>query len=505
KLDPDAIFMQCGGDAVIYGRFAPTSYTVSFDSGDSNHSGSNLTVGAINSMSVAAGTWFNPYAIAELDSYVSGYEYDYLIDRSFIGWYNGDTLIDQNTGILVNGNLTLTAKWEKKCRVEFSVNKGTATAYKGSNVIYVVPGKTLNPYGFFSTGIYDSDIGFQYYFGGSWCTDNSFSTAYERTDILIEKDTVFYSDWLLKTKIILSFDGATPTWTGCTSPELEATEMYLIPGTEITVSVTYSGDNNQTFSVTPNNVVTSQSGNSKSIKVGTETITISASSSCIAAGTLITLADGTQKKVEDLLETDILLVFDHETGTYVECPILFIERDGWAEYNIINLTFSNGTTARLIYEHALFDLTLNRYVYITEQNYSEFVGHEFAVMDENGYQTVTLTEAYITTEYTGCYSLVTVYHFNYFIDGLFSMPGGIEGLFNFFEYDESLKYDEEKMAEDIEKYGLYTYEDFAPYMPEEVYQCFQAPYYKVAVEKGMITFEEIVGLIEKYLVQHGIV
>ena len=193
------------------------------------------------------------------------------------------------------------------------------------------------------------------------------------------------------------------------------------------------------------------------------------------------------------MESDVLLVFDHETGQYVAAPILFIERDGGAEYTVINLTFSNGTTTRLIYEHGLFDLTLNRYVYITEQNFSSFIGHEFAVLSEHGYETVTMTDAYLTTEYTGCYSLTTAYHLNYFIDGFFSMPGGIEGLFNFFEYDENLRYDEEQMAEDIAKYGLYTYEDFAPYLPEELYYAFQAPYFKVAVGKGMITFEEIIA------------
>ena len=178
---------------------------------------------------------------------------------------------------------------------------------------------------------------------------------------------------------------------------------------------------------------------------------------------MITLADGTQKKVEDIVETDILLVFDHETGRYVESAITFIERDGWAYYNVINLEFSDGTKTRLIYEHGLFDLTLNKYVYIDEFNYESFVGHKFAMMGENGnaYETVTLEKAYVTNEYTGCFSLVTMYHLNYFIDGLFSMPGGINGLFNYFEYGEGLKYDEEKMQADIEKYGLYTYEEFA--------------------------------------------
>ena len=187
--------------------------------------------------------------------------------------------------------------------------------------------------------------------------------------------------------------------------------------------------------------------------------------------------------------------------------IIFIENDGYDYYNVINLEFSDGTITRLIYEHALFDLTLNKYVYITENNYLDFVGHEFAVESVDGsYEKVVLVNSYITYEYTGCYSLVTVYHMNYFIDGLFSIPGGIDGLFNMFEYDnETLMYDQEKMREDIETYGLYTYDDFKDYLPYEIYLAFPAQYFKVSVGKGMITFEEIIQMIEIYLVKNGIV
>ena len=176
-----------------------------------------------------------------------------------------------------------------------------------------------------------------------------------------------------------------------------------------------------------------------------------------------------------------------------------------AEYNVINLMFSDGATTKLIYEHGYFDLTLNRYVYVDEYNYAEFIGHEFAMLSGASYKAVTLTSAYVAKEYTGCYSLVTVYHLNYFVDGLFSMPGGVEGLFNMFEYGEGLVYDETKMKADIETYGLYTYEDFAEYLPYEVYAAFPAPQLKVAVGKGMITFEQILGYIEKYLVKNEVI
>jgi hypothetical protein len=85
------------------------------------------------------------------------------------------------------------------------------------------------------------------------------------------------------------------------------------------------------------------------------------------------------------------------------------------------------------------------------------------------------------------------------------MPGGIEGLFNMFEYGEGLVYDQEKMHSDIEKYGLFTYEDFAEYLPYEVYAAFPAPQLKVSIGKGMISFEEILGYIEKYLVKNEVI
>ena len=151
-----------------------------------------------------------------------------------------------------------------------------------------------------------------------------------------------------------------------------------------------------------------------------------------------------------------------------------------------------------------FDLTLNKYVYITEANYQDYIGHEFAFYDGDKVNSVTLTNSYITNEYVGCYSPVTAYHLNYFVDGMLSMPGGIEGLFNIFDYNDDMTYDIEKMNEDIEKYGLYTYEDFKDYLPYEVYLAFPGPYLKVSVEKGYITFEEIIGYIEQYLGRHGL-
>lgn len=230
-----------------------------------------------------------------------------------------------------------------------------------------------------------------------------------------------------------------------------------------------------------------------------------ATNSCFASGTLITMADGTKLPIEMLSQGDLVRVYDHENGCYTSSPILFTEYDGDKEWNVINLEFSDGTRQKFIYEHGLFDLDLKKYVYITEENYQDFIGHRFAKEEDFGYSEVTLTNAYTQIEYTGCYSLTTEYHLNIFVNGMFSMPGGITGLFNFFEYDENLAYDKELMAQDIETYGLFTYDDFAPYMSEETFNTiFPIKYLKVSIGKGLVTFEDLEYIIERYIYRHGL-
>ena len=289
----------------------------------------------------------------------------------------------------------------------------------------------------------------------------------------------------------------------------ETKNVYVMSGTKITIKFE---DDDEGFDSITNESLGSYSNSNKtwtmtdyevtanlSITANGKEPSSSGGGTCIAAGTLITLADGTQKAVEDVTADDVLLVFNHFTGEYEPAYILFLERGEWGYYDVINLEFSDGTATKLIYEHALFDLTLNKYVYVTEQNYSEFVGHEFALSAESGYKRVTLIKASLDEEYTAPYSITTVYHFNYFIDGLFSLPGAIDGLFNYFEYADNLQYDEEKMLADIEKYGLYTYEDFAEHFSYEIFEyCIPVKYLKVAVGKGMITYEELIELFNKY-------
>ena len=221
---------------------------------------------------------------------------------------------------------------------------------------------------------------------------------------------------------------------------------------------------------------------------------------CLAAGSLITLADGSQKAVEELTGNEMLLVWNLKTGTYDTAPILFIDNELIGHYEVIKLNFSDDTVVNVISEHGFWDVELNKYVYLDE-NAAEYIGHCFLKYDGNGMTEVTLTDVEIITEVTTAWSPVTYGHLCYFVDGMLSMPGGIDGLFNIFEVDsETLTYNTEAMNADIEEYGLFTYEEFYEMYPvsEEVFDAFNGEYLKVAIGKGLITYERIGELIERY-------
>ena len=222
--------------------------------------------------------------------------------------------------------------------------------------------------------------------------------------------------------------------------------------------------------------------------------------SCISAGTMITLADGSQKPVELLTGNEMLLVWNMYTGTFDSAPILCIDSDPLSMYEVIRLAFSDGTTVDVISEHGFFDVDLNKYVYL-DVYAADYIGHSFLKQGADGMVQVTLEDVTIVQESTTAYSPVTYGHLCYFVDGMLSVPGGIDGLFNIFEVDgETMMYDADAMAADIEQYGLYTYEELNALVPvpEVMFDAVNGQYLKVAVGKGIITIEQIGELVERY-------
>ena len=56
------------------------------------------------------------------------------------------------------------------------------------------------------------------------------------------------------------------------------------------------------------------------------------------------------------------------------------------------------------------------------------------------------------------------------------------------------------MNDDIQTYGLFTYEEFAEVLPvpETIFEAFNGQYLKVALGKGLITWETLHELVVRY-------
>jgi hypothetical protein len=253
------------------------------------------------------------------------------------------------------------------------------------------------------------------------------------------------------------------TWSGNTISGKEtgsetitgATNYFLTGGASFTLTITSNVD-----SITVDGSAYT-SGTAINVSNAVHTIVIkptAGSGTCLAPSTKITLANGTTKPVEEIKAGDSLRVFNHETGKVEEGKVVFNDQEPAKSYVFVNCLFSNGSLIKVQYEHGFFNVEENKYVYIRENNYADYIGKHFATFDTNGNKEIlTLSNAYLTTEVAKLYSPVTEKTLNYFTEGVLSMPGGITGLFNIFDVDPlTLKYDETKKEADIKKYGLLT-------------------------------------------------
>ncbi len=243
-------------------------------------------------------------------------------------------------------------------------------------------------------------------------------------------------------------------------------------------------------------------GNNGSTVTKNEEVTVyfADATGCVTPDTLITMADGSKKEIQHVTYEDQLLVWNFFTGTYDVAPSSIIFYHGHELFDVMSLKFDDGTTVKTIHNHGFYDVEENKFVILDEENVASYLGHSFVKVDGEQYKAVKLVDYSVEEEYTGCYSIQTAQHNNFMVEDMFSITKpAYEGWFDYFEIGDNLKYDETKMQADIEKYGLYTYEEFAEYVTYEQFVAFSGPYLKVLVGRGVVTFEDILNLINTYV------
>ena len=223
---------------------------------------------------------------------------------------------------------------------------------------------------------------------------------------------------------------------------------------------------------------------------------------CLAPGTLITLADGSTKPVENIEAGDELLVWDMVRGAFDHSPVLFVEHDEESEKEVIRLDFSDDTKIEFIFEHGFFDINANRYVYLHNLEEAKTrIGHYFLKYDPDTkkHTKVKVIKASAEHRVTTTHSPCTIRHLCVYANGLLTMPGATAPFTNTFKISrKTYSYDPNDMIKCLRKYGYFTAIDFAEYLPAEMFYAFQGEFLKVKIEKGETSMEEILALIRRY-------
>ena len=409
----------------------------------------------------------------------------------FLGWYYNDALVSNGEAPKVAGDHTLTAKW------------------KSENEVWITVGLDSS-----GDGVADSSVQFNPAEGNVY---PSFPTP--------TKDGYRFDGWTYNGKIVKAGDTVTATgdhvltakWaklytitvtTSYAEVSGVATGDKAAAGDTISVTVKFTEDKNKTLTYNGTSLGTSNGTYTFTMPEGDVTINASSeksSTTCLAAGTLITLSDGSKKAVEDLRQGDLVMSFDHLTGQIVYKNVIIVVRTYEDFYYRNTFVFSDGTELATINEHGIFDLDLNKYVNIDHMNYEQYIGHRFVSVDTNGNLGVKTLVDVVTVLETGYkYDIVTEGTLNYVAEDTLSVTHVLVDVINSFDFGENLMYDQEKMMADIETYGLYTYDEWEEYCDISVFEEYNIPVMKVGISKGLYTKEYIIGLINTYVLDESV-
>ncbi len=215
---------------------------------------------------------------------------------------------------------------------------------------------------------------------------------------------------------------------------------------------------------------------------------------CVAAGTMITMGDGSRKAVEELEINDVIRIFDHEKGEISSAPVCFV----WETKNVakaFTLAFEGGTEITVIEEHGFYDKEERKYAFINANNAKDYLGHHFYDADNDCW--LELKSCKHLNKGIDAYAVVTSKHLNHLSNGILSMcDGSIKVLANIFEYDDHLKFDADKKAADIEAFGLTSLEKVLEYngFTEDDYYNYNLQYLNVAIGKGLTSWDYVKAL-----------
>lgn len=227
------------------------------------------------------------------------------------------------------------------------------------------------------------------------------------------------------------------------------------------------------------------------------------SNGCVLPGAEILMDDGSIRNVEDIKVGDVVTTWSFEEGKLVSRPVIFVEHLSSVVIDKITLIFDDGTTIDLAFAQSFFSMDELKYFSIDINNVREYIGTNIMFIENGVPYSKKLISYKNEVIITDVYEIITAYDFSFIYDNILSMEPFL--IYNLpFDINTNLKYDDNKMKEDIEKYGLYEYEEWKDYVSEEMFTLLNGKYFKVAISKGYFSKEYLIEIIEKYLTKDNL-
>lgn len=219
---------------------------------------------------------------------------------------------------------------------------------------------------------------------------------------------------------------------------------------------------------------------------------------CLAAGTKITMADGSLKKVEDIVEGDLVRTFNHEKGQ-MDAARICLTYKGGSKATPLTLSFASGKKLSIVGTHDLLSQDTRKYVRINRGNVASFIGKSFYNAESGQWD--KLIGYKLDTTPVDYYCIYTTNHLNCIAEGMLTVPDDVDYFLNIYELDANLKADLKQLAADIKQYGLMDPRKDYPQYPElqALGESLLCKYLYIALAKGYVTEEEFTMLLEAFV------
>lgn len=208
--------------------------------------------------------------------------------------------------------------------------------------------------------------------------------------------------------------------------------------------------------------------------------------SCLAEGTLITFSDGSKEKVENIQLGDEVMTWNFFEGKQESNPVMYIKVD-CIRSDAYVMKFDNGETITSIGAHAFFNYSKKQFVKVNNEHYLEYLNDEFYF--EDGISRLISIEQ---IEYKGnCYVLMPIVTGNCFANGALNTIPEYIPFTGLAPINDDMRFDEQILNDNFLTYGYASYEDYAEYLSEELFNAYGGIYLNVMFGLGIIDIDTL--------------